>query len=216
MAQVGYFKALLVVQLVTAIPAKNAEILSITSVEGLQAVNKALQAGEQNLLVTVNNNLNFVGTTSTEYLPMGLDKATQICHPFSGTFYGKRNTLNNIKLNLATEGYSGEAGLFCGLENATIKNLEISSSCSFEGTVAGALSGTVGGNVSVQNVHSAATVTATQAAGGLFAQFQPSDPPLAAPVVHNVLVSGIISSKTTGESCKVLRVVTHRKSFRDV
>ena len=103
-------------------------------------------------------------------------------------------------------------GLFCGIENAFVENVVLDSSCSFEGVFAGGLSGCVGGNVSVMNVKTMATTTATQAAGGLFALFHQTtttttttrndeeDVEQSAPVVQNVLVHANVSIKSTTQT----------------
>ena len=59
------------------------------------------------------------------------------CVTFNGVFNGNGHSIKGLRMNY--DGYVN-VGLFCSLENATIENLVIDSSCSFTGYNAGALS----------------------------------------------------------------------------
>ena len=156
-------------------------VLTISTVQQFATVNNALFAGEKDLTIVLTSGLDFSGSASSVLLPLGFNHSSHSCYPFSGTLFGKGNTLSNIQLDTTNESTTGDecasgAGLFCGLENAVITNVEFDCNCAFGGLVAGALSGCVGGNVTVSGVASAATVLATHAAGGLFAMFQTNLP----------------------------------------
>ena len=190
------------------------ELVTISNVPQLQNVNNMLINKEKYLTVVLTASFAFGTEASKQYLPLGLDKTTQTCYPFSGTFYGKNNMLFNINHTMTSLENSngnncpaGGAGLFCGLENAVIKNLAFDSSCTFSGTVAGALSGCVGGNVTVVNLKSEATVTATQVAGGLFGSFNPITQEQPAPSVSNVLLNGKTTCDTNGGCFEIGEVV---------
>ena len=209
-------------------------IIQVSCTNDLQLVNNALFAGEKFITITLQAGIAFGEASSKQLLPLGFDHTTQKCHPFSGTFNGKNNALSGIEVkmprddeNANTDKCSGDdvkggvdlcgvcgAGLFCGIENAFVENVVLDSSCSFEGVFAGGLSGCVGGNVSVVNVKTMATTTATQAAGGLFALFHQTtttttttttrndeeDVEQSAPVVQNVLVHANVSIKSTTQT----------------
>lgn len=86
------------------------------------------------------------------------------CTPFTGTLQGHGHTGWNITMNRT----AGGAGLFCALgAGAVVENLHIDRSCSFNGTVAGALAASVLGTARVTGVVSDATVVARAHAGGL-------------------------------------------------
>ena len=190
------------------------EPIFIDNVLQLQKVNNMLINKEKYLTVALTDSIDFGTEASKQYLPFGLDKTTQTCYPFSGTFIG--NNFKLLSINLSMSGQentggnncpAGGAGLFCGLENAVIKNIVFDSSCTFSGTVAGALSGCVGGNVTVVDLKSEATVTATQTAGGLFGLFKPTPQEQPAPSVNNVLLNGKTTCEANGGCFEIGEVV---------
>jgi len=60
-------------------------------------------------------------------LPLGRKPYTSTCHRYSGTFDGGNHRINGAVITSPTS----SAGLFCGMKNATVKNLIISETCSF-------------------------------------------------------------------------------------
>ena len=106
--------------------------------------------------VFLENDIDF-GTAETPLTnPLGT-KADGECEPFVGTFDGNNYTIKG--LNMDNTETPANAGLFCGLCNATVQNIVIDSSCSFAGQVVGALSAsTYGGTIAVENVHNHAKI----------------------------------------------------------
>lgn len=83
------------------------------------------------------------------------------CIPFTGSVNGNGHAIKNYKMKSRLR-----AGLFCEIGTATIQNLVIDKSCSFDGTNASALSSSVRNSVSLTNVISMATVSGSSSVGG--------------------------------------------------
>ena len=66
------------------------------------------------------------------------------------------------------------AGLFCRLKNATVENLVIDSSCSFNGSSVGALSVLVSGQFNAANITNYATVNGAEIVGGFIGEVSTS------------------------------------------
>lgn len=99
--------------------------------------------------------------------PLGLENSSV---NFSGVLDGHGHKITDITMDLQKGSKFVHAGLFYGLENATVKNLVIDSSCSFVGTeTAGALCVYVFGSLKVSNVTNKATVSAKTSVGGFAA-----------------------------------------------
>lgn len=111
--------------------------------------------------IILENDLDFSHVT----LEFQLGGNADACSPFGGVLDGNGHSVKELFMENES---SPSVGLFCGLKNATIKNLVIDESCSFAGRVACALSPFVTGNVSVINVTNRASVTGGECAGGFF------------------------------------------------
>lgn len=111
--------------------------------------------------IILENDLDFSHVT----LEFPLGGNADACSPFGGVLDGNGHSIKELFMENES---SPSVGLFCGLKNATIKNLVIDESCSFAGRVACALSPFVTGNVSVINVTNRASVTGGECAGGFF------------------------------------------------
>lgn len=98
----------------------------------------------------------------SSHLPFGSEGSE--CIPFNGTVDGQRHTINNMIVS-----QENGAALFCGLKNAVVKNLVISSSCLFEGTWASAISMKAYGSVTFENVTNQAEVRGMRSAGAFIA-----------------------------------------------
>ena len=104
-------------------------------------------------------------SSSNLTLPLGAF-SNGTCVAFSGVFQGNGHTIKGLKMdNTDNEGHK-DAGLFCTLNNATVENLVVDSSCSFTGYSAGALSVSVNGSLTVKNVTNNADVNGTEDVGG--------------------------------------------------
>ena len=98
-------------------------------------------------------------------LPLGTGNDGS-CTPSTGTFDGGNNSISGITLSKIGSFANQNAALFCGLQNATIKNLVIDDGCSFSGENASALAINVYGNTLFENVINNAQVTGEVAASG--------------------------------------------------
>lgn len=115
---------------------------------------------DQNITLTAD--IDFSHTNIS--FPLGVTDGNN-CTEYTGTLDGQWHTIKGIKVSNG----KSDAGIFCSLSGATIKNLVIDSSCSFAGSKAGSLSVNVLGDITVMNVVSRANVTGTTLAGGLIA-----------------------------------------------
>lgn len=90
------------------------------------------------------------------------------CTPFTGVLHGNGYSIRCQGMPSGnTNTYNG---LFCGLENATIDNLFIDSSCSLTGQYVGALCATVTGSITLSNVTNMANINGEMKAGGFIGQ----------------------------------------------
>ena len=137
----------------------------ISSPNNFRQLQANMLAGEPIEAITFTANIDMSGVSDLEdVLPLGWNATTNTCTPFTGTVQGNSFTLLNINL---TTTHSGGAGLFCRLDGATVGNLELDTSCHFEGTTSGALCVEADDQVVVANVGSWATVVGSVQAGGL-------------------------------------------------
>lgn len=90
------------------------------------------------------------------------------CISYSGLLRGNSHSIRGISMNNRGKIGYDSAGLFCSLENASVENLVIDSSCSFNGFTSGALSVTVRGSLAVINVTNKGTVIGCEKVGGFF------------------------------------------------
>ena len=110
-------------------------------------------------------------TSSGLQYPLGR-KSLSNCVTYKGTLHGNGRIVKSLILSLKRSWeYNGDAGLFCSLSDATIENLVIDSSCSFNGTTTGALSSTALGSLTLVNVTNRASITGSNYVGGLIGQY---------------------------------------------
>ena len=110
--------------------------------------------------IVLTKDLDFSHTTLTE--PLGSNDG--VCHAYGGVLDGKGHSIKGVKMDTKKE----YAGLFCSLKDATVQDLVLDLSCSFNGTKsAGALSVNLTGSVRMKNVVNKATVSGGVRAGGL-------------------------------------------------
>ena len=113
--------------------------------------------------IELTDNLDFSDANIT--LPLGAH-SNGTCVPYSGIFRGNGHIIDGLKMdNKNNKGYNN-AGLFCSLKGATIKNLIIGQSCSFNGQSTGALCVTIIGSLTVRNVVNQAKVSGKDSVGG--------------------------------------------------
>ena len=146
----------------------NSRVVQITSPQTLIGLFK-------NAVETVNDeiqlisDIHFYGINLT--LPLGAF-SDGTCVPYSGVFRGNGHSIKGLKMNATNNAGYNNAGLFCNLENATVENLIIDSSCSFTGYSAGALSVTATGSLTVTSTTNKASVSGIQSVGGLIGFLQ--------------------------------------------
>lgn len=85
------------------------------------------------------------------------------------------------------------AGLFCALENATVKNVVIDSTCAFSGAFSAALSPIVAGTVTVKNVTNMGKIQGTAVGGGLLGKTETTG--LVNITIEDSVNSGIVSGR---------------------
>ena len=110
-------------------------------------------------------------SSSNLTLPLGAFPGGRLV-AFSGVFQGNGHSIKGLRINNTNnEGYIG-AGLFCRLKNATVENLVIDSSCSFTGSVVGALSVSLSGSLTVKKTTNHAAVNGRRSVGGFIGYVQ--------------------------------------------
>ena len=98
--------------------------------------------------------------------PLGYNTLTQECAVYQGEFDGHEHSIKGLKMGSELSSFSS-VGLFCGLDGATIKNLVIDSSSSFDGQDVGALSIKVTGRgATISSVDVKANVKGSRTLGG--------------------------------------------------
>ena len=130
-----------------------------TAEEFIQAINEALTGQE----VELGADIDFKGT-ELQY-PLGVDDSGA-CTAFKGTLQGNGHVIANLTMKVSGGVYQ-DAGLFCALDSAMVKDLVINASCTFTGVRAGALSVAVTGATTVANTVNRAPVSGQSVAGGL-------------------------------------------------
>ena len=139
------------------------EHFEVASAQQLIKVLNISEANNFDANITLLDDLDFSDSPLT--LPLGAF-SNGTCVPFSGVFQGNGHSIHGVVMkNKDSQGFN-HAGLFCSLKDATVENLVIDSSCSFNGSSAGALCVSVNGSLVVRNVTNKAQVNGTAGVGG--------------------------------------------------
>ena len=123
---------------------------TIRSLEDFENFARNVSAGQSYQFKTVKLEVD-INLTQKSFLPIGKGD-NKGCNAFMGTFNG-----NNKIITGAVVESSGDAGLFCRLDSATVNDLHLDSTCKFVGHRAGAISVSAG-RMRLQGVSSEATV----------------------------------------------------------
>ena len=143
--------------------ATKAETVKVDSAQKLIEVFEASSGGVVEKDIVLLGDLDFSDSGLTR--PLGVDSNGN-CVAYSGKFQGNGNSIKGLVMsNENSEGYKN-AGLFCSLKNAVFDGLVIDESCSFKGTVAGGLSVSVNGSLTVTNTKNEAAVSGVDNVGG--------------------------------------------------
>ena len=112
--------------------------------------------------ITLTQDLDFAGH---DIYPLGVHEKT--CYPYSGVFDGAGHAVRNLCMDhFGGAQYEG-AGLFCSLENATVRNLVIAASCRLRARFVGPVSVSAAGAVAVENVLNRASTDGYMRTGGI-------------------------------------------------
>ena len=112
--------------------------------------------------ITLTQDLDFAGH---DIYPLGVHDKT--CYPYSGVFDGAGHAVRNLCMDhFGGAQYEG-AGLFCSLENATVRNLVIAASCRLRARFVGPVSVSAAGAVAVENVLNRASTDGYMRTGGI-------------------------------------------------
>ena len=139
------------------------EHFEVASAQQLIKVLNISEANNFDANITLLDDLDFYHASLT--LPLGAS-SNGTCVPFSGKLQGNGHSIHGVMMeNQDSQGFN-HAGLFCSLKGATVENLVIDSSCSFDGYNAGALCVSVSGSLVVRNVTNKAVVSGKERIGG--------------------------------------------------
>ena len=141
------------------------ERFEVISAQQLIKVLDVAKANHFDANITLLDDLDFSDSALT--LPFGASSDGS-CVSYTGVFEGNGHTIKGLVMNNEDNQVYCNAGLFCGLENATFENLVIDSSCSFTGYSAGALSVSLTGSLTAINVTNKADVSGGSVCGGGF------------------------------------------------
>ena len=119
--------------------------------------------------ISLMNDLDFTSTPLT--FPLGT-LSNGSCIPYSGKMEGNNHIIKGIYMNNTENTVYKYSALFCGLENATVKNFVIDSSCSFTGVYAGSIAVSAIGSVTLRKITNKASVIGKRSAGGLIGTVQ--------------------------------------------
>lgn len=108
--------------------------------------------------------LDFTG--SSLLFPLGT-QSDGTCFPYTGVLEGNNHVIKGLMMNNTDSKICKNSALFCSLENATVRNLVIDSSCSFTGSVAASLAADVTGSVMLYKITNEAFVNGSEHAGSL-------------------------------------------------
>ena len=133
------------------------ERFEVTSAQQLIELLDLSKANNFDAKITLLDDLDFSFSPLT--LPFGVSSDGS-CVSYTGVFEGNGHTIKGLVMNNKDNKEYYNAGLFCGLENATFENLVIDSSCSFTGySYVGALSVSLTGSLTATNVTNKAAVS---------------------------------------------------------
>ena len=145
--------------------------------------------------IEVTADLDFSSSNLT--LPLGAF-SNGTCVAFSGVFQGNGHSIKGLKMDNTDKNNSG---LFCSLKDAIIENLVIASSCSFNGWQAGALSASLNGSLTANNITNNAAVSGSYRIGGFIGEIKDLKQPsviLFDNCINNGTVTGICSGGFIG------------------
>ena len=113
--------------------------------------------------VELKTDIDFAAAQKQLDKPMGI-KSEISCTQYSGTFNENNHKVVGMKMNFTWA--LGGAGLFCGVTNATFKDLTFDETCSIASNGTAAMLSAMGYDVlTLENIRNEGSVTATNAAG---------------------------------------------------
>lgn len=130
--------------------------LVITNIQELIELSNNVSKGDtySNSTIYLDADLDFSDPFSSQFYPIG----KSVIFPFKGTFDGQGHTIRNLTLNSSHQ----YTGLFGYSNGATIRNIIIDHSCSFEGSLNSSCTGSLVGlcrSCTIENVVNMANVT---------------------------------------------------------
>ena len=155
--------------LLTAV-AIHAETVTVSDADSLMRLFESADEKSMGTNVVLEDDIDFANTV---VVPFGINN-TGDCIAYRGVLQGKGHTLKRLIINQDGNAKNQHAGLFCGIDGATIEDLVFDTSCSMTGTDSGALAVVVTGSAILRNVTSHSTVSGNGTVGGLFARIEPS------------------------------------------
>ena len=168
--------------------ATRAETVTVSDAEGLVRVFESADEKAMGNNVVLADDINF-GTII--FTPFGLNSSTGKCTPYRGTFQGNGHLLKGLFYK-STNTQFPHAGLFCGLDGATIEDVIFDGSCQIYGVDSGALAVATTGSATVRDVTSQTRVYGTGSVGGLIARIE--SPSASSIVFDRCVVEGLVSN----------------------
>ena len=188
-----FFLSFAALSLLLTVAAENTE--TVTDAYGFMSVFESADEKSMGKNVVLANDIDF--SDINNFVPFGV-KSNGKCTPYRGKLQGNGHALKGLTIDQSGNAQYPHAGLFCGLDGATIEDIIFDKSCKMTGSDSSALAVTVTGSVTLLNVKSQSTVSGTGSVGGLLAHIE--SPAGSSIVFNNCVVEGIVSNtgKNTG------------------
>ena len=190
-----FFLSIAALSLLLTVAAENTETVTVTDAYGFMSVFKSADEKSMEKNVVLANDIDFSGINN--FVPFGVSSSGK-CTPYRGKLQGNGHVLKGLTIDQSGNTLYPHAGLFCGLDGATIEDVVFDKSCKMTGSDSSALAVTVTGSATLLNVKSQSTVSGTGSIGGLFAHIES---PIGSSIVFdNCVVEGSVSNtgKNTG------------------
>ena len=190
-----FFLSISALSLLVTVAAESTVTVTAFDADGLVSVFESADEKSMGQNVVLANDIDF--SVINNFVPFGVNSHGK-CTPYRGKLQGNGYALKGLTIDQSGNTLFPHAGLFCGLDGATIEDIIFDKSCKMTGSDSSALAVTVTGSVTLLNVKSQSTVSGTGSVGGLLAHIE--SPAGSSIVFNNCVVEGIVSNtgKNTG------------------
>ena len=184
-----FFLSISALSLLVTVAAESTVTVTAFDADGLVSVFESADEKSMGQNVVLANDIDF--SVINNFVPFGVNSHGK-CTPYRGKLQGNGYALKGLTIDQSGNTLFPHAGLFCGLDGATIENVVFDKSCKMTGSDSSALAVTVTGSATLLNVKSQSTVSGTGSVGGLFAHIE--SPTGSSVVFDSSVVEGSVSN----------------------